>query len=80
VRFEEILREIYRLKLGREFHRSALKVEEIFLFFVLSEFFGMPNPLGLYLLEAYPYLLEEFHRWHKRMGMESSPLEWIRCC
>jgi len=77
---DELLREIYRLKFGQGFSRSALQLEELFLLMVFSEFFGIANPFGIYLLEAFPYLVEEFHRWHRRMGMDNSPLEWIRCC
>ena len=40
----------------------------------------MPNPATLYLLEIYPYLLEQFHQWHRRMGIERSPLDSLPCC
>ena len=40
----------------------------------------MPNPATLYLLEIYPYLLEHFHQWHQRMGIERSPLDSLPCC
>ncbi|EDP75291.1 cory-CC-star protein [Hydrogenivirga sp. 128-5-R1-1] len=72
--------EFYRLKFGQEFSREARRLDEVFLFFLFSDYFGLPNPYKFLLLEAYPQLLEEFHAWHRRMGMEHSPLEWIRCC
>jgi len=31
-------------------------------------------------LEVYPYLLEQFHEWHRRMGIERSPLDNLPCC
>ncbi|MGE3189372.1 MAG: DNA helicase, partial [Vicinamibacterales bacterium] len=31
-------------------------------------------------LELQPVLLERFHDWHVRMGMEHSPLDGFRCC
>jgi len=40
----------------------------------------LPNPATLYLLEIYPYLLEHFHDWHRRMGIERSPLDSLPCC
>ena len=40
----------------------------------------MPNPATLYLLEVYPYLLEQFHTWHRRMGIEHSPIGSLPCC
>jgi hypothetical protein len=44
------------------------------------EIVGLPNPATLYLLDVYPYLLEQFHHWHKRMGMDKSPLGSLPCC
>ena len=44
------------------------------------EAIGLPNPATLYLLEVYPYLLEQFHLWHRRMGIEHSPLGSLPCC
>ena len=41
---------------------------------------ALPNPATLYLLEIYPYLLEQFHSWHRRMGMDRSPLGGLPCC
>jgi hypothetical protein len=32
------------------------------------------------MLDVYPYLLEQFHHWHKRMGMDRSPLGNLPCC
>lgn len=78
--FSRLLSEFYRLKFGQEFSREARRLDEVFLFFLFSDYFGLPNPYKFLLLEAYPQLLEEFHAWHRRMGMEHSPLEWIRCC
>ena len=39
-----------------------------------------PENLSLYLLEVYPYLLEQFHIWHRRMGIDHSPLGSMPCC
>ncbi len=80
MKLKEILQEFYRLKFGQVMGREADKLEEVFLFFVFSDYFGIPNPYRILFLEAYPELLEEFHRWHRRMGLSTSPLEWIRCC
>jgi hypothetical protein len=48
--------------------------------FVFAELMGVPNPATYYTLEMQPILLERFHAWHKRMGMEHSPLDHFRCC
>lgn len=47
---------------------------------VFSEMLGVPNPAAWYTLELMPELYERFHDWHRRMGMERSPLEHIGCC
>ncbi len=77
---KEFLEEFYRLKFGQGFARSARELDEVFLFFLFSEHFGLPNPYKILFLEVYPDLMEEFHRWHKGMGLDRSPLEWIKCC
>ncbi len=76
----EILREFYRLKFGQALTRSARELDEVFLFFLFSDYFGLPNPYRVFFLEALPFFIEDFHNWHRRMGMSRSPLEWIRCC
>ncbi|MFP3361633.1 cory-CC-star protein, partial [Planococcus sp. SIMBA_143] len=45
-----------------------------------SEMIGIPNPVYYYTLELYPHIIEDFHDWHLRMGMDKSPLTGIRCC
>ncbi|KPQ24931.1 MAG: hypothetical protein HLUCCA13_07530 [Halomonas sp. HL-48] len=47
---------------------------------VFSEMMGLQNPASYYTLELQPLLLERFHDWHIRMGMERSPLDNFRCC
>jgi hypothetical protein len=44
------------------------------------ELMGIPNPATFYLLDMYPLLLDEFHLWHRRMGIDHSPLGQFRCC
>jgi hypothetical protein len=41
---------------------------------------GLPNPAAIYLLDVYPFFLEEFHTWHRRMGMDRSPIGSMPCC
>jgi hypothetical protein len=41
---------------------------------------GVPNPASYFTLELQPLLYDDFHAWHKRMGMDRSPLEWFSCC
>lgn len=66
-------------------YRSALAraerdEEDLFMLLVYAESLGIPNPVSVYTLELQPLMLERFHQWHQRMGMERSPLDEMRCC
>ncbi len=60
--------------------RARRDQDDLFMLFVFSEMMGVPNPATYYTLELQPLLLEQFHEWHMRMGMEHSPLDGFRCC
>lgn len=74
--YEEILYMPHRTEIARELRED----DDIFLLLLYSEMIGIPNPVYYYTLELYPYMIEKFHDWHLRMGMEKSPLSGIRCC
>ncbi len=60
--------------------RAKRNEEDLFMLLVFSEMMGISNPASWYCLELQPLLLERFHLWHTRMGMERSPLDNFRCC
>ena len=66
------------------FRRTALKSyakeDDLFMLLCFSELLGLPNPVSYYTLELYPYYVKRFHQWHRRMGMQRSPLDEIKCC
>lgn len=64
----------------RELRLKANELNDLFLLLCYMEIVGLPNPATLYLLDVYPYLLDQFHLWHRRMGMDRSPLGSMRCC
>ena len=64
----------------RHLRQERLELEDLFLLMCFIETLGLPNPASLYLLDIYPYVLSEFHLWHRRMGIERSPLANLRCC
>ena len=64
----------------RRLRGGALELQDLFTLLCFMEATALPNPATLYLLEVYPYLLEQFHVWHKRMGMDHSPLGSLPCC
>jgi hypothetical protein len=76
----EILHGMAYVGYERQRRAQALDLNDLFLLLSFMEMVGLPNPAMLYLLEIYPYLLEEFHLWHRRMGMDRSPLANFSCC
>ncbi|MCP1726278.1 hypothetical protein J2T60_000243 [Natronospira proteinivora] len=54
--------------------------DDFFRLMVMSESLGLPNPAAWYCLELMPLMIEDFHDWHRRMGMEHSPIGGFRCC
>ena len=64
----------------RDLRQQTAELNDLFLLLCFMEAAGMPNPASLYLLEVYPYLLDQFHQWHRRMGIERSPLDSLPCC
>ena len=64
----------------RELRLQAAELNDLFLLLCYMEIVGLPNPATLYLLDTYPYLLDQFHQWHRRMGMDRSPLGTLPCC
>ncbi len=64
----------------RQLRAEAIDLQDLFLLLCYMEALGLPNPAALYLLDVYPYFLQEFHLWHRRMGMDRSPLAGLGCC
>lgn len=60
--------------------RELMQKEELFLTLCMSDALGIPNPAAYYTLELIPWLIEDFHEWHKQQGFDKSPLDTIRCC
>lgn len=61
-------------------HREYLRERDRFLLLAFGDLLGAPNPVQFYTLELYPYVLEQFHEWHLRMGLEHPPEGGFRCC
>jgi len=64
----------------RTVRAEAIALQDLFLLLCYMETLGLPNPAALYLLDVYPYFLQELHLWHRRMGMDRSPLSHFSCC
>jgi hypothetical protein len=76
----EGLYEYYVSPYRRSFARLKRDEEDLFMLLVFAETLGVPNPASWYTMELMPVLYEQFHDWHRRMGMEHSPLDHLRCC
>ena len=72
--YDELFYAPWRSAVARERRRQ----EDLFLLLCFSDLLGIPNPASYYTLELLPAMLERFHEWHLRQGMERSPLEGFR--
>lgn len=75
-----LVREFYVAPYRSTLARAARDEDDLFMLMVYSEMMGVPNPGAYYMLEMLPLLQDRFHEWHRRMGMERSPLSHIHCC
>ncbi|PCI54502.1 MAG: DNA helicase [Alphaproteobacteria bacterium] len=79
-RIEQGLYEFYSTPYRRSMARAQRDEEDLFMLLVFAENLGIPNPAAYYTMELLPIVYDRFHEWHKRMGMERSPLDHIHCC
>jgi hypothetical protein len=79
-RIRYLLSEYYTAPYRGAVARAKRDEDDLFMLFIYAEMMGVPNPATYYTLELQPLLIERFHAWHKRMGMEHSPLDHIKCC
>jgi hypothetical protein len=76
----EIYEGLYVAPYRSQIHRAYLEQRDLFLLLGFSDLLGVPNPVTFYTLELYPELIEQFHQWHRRMGLEHAPEGGFRCC
>jgi len=75
-----LIEEYYEAPYRGALARAKRDEDDLVMLFVFAEMLGVPNPAAYFTLELQPLLLERFHDWHRRMGMEHSPLDHFRCC
>ncbi|MGF3055084.1 cory-CC-star protein [Microbacterium sp. YY-01] len=78
--FREGLAEYYAGPYRQMLAREQRDEDDFFMIMMLGEALGVPDPAAYYSVEFLPALAEEFHDWHRRMGMPRSPLDHIACC
>lgn len=79
-RLADILRGAATGSYERDLRQQTAELADLFLLLCFMEAIGLPNPATLYLFEVYPYLLDQFHLWHRRMGIDHSPIGALPCC
>ena len=79
-RLQDLLDEFYAAPYRGALARARRDEDDLFMLFVFAELMGVPNPASYYTLELQPVLLERFHEWHRRQGLDHSPLDGFRCC
>ena len=79
-RARALLGEFYTAPYRGAVARARRDEDDLFMLFVYAELMGVPNPATYYTLELQPLMLERFHEWHTRMGLERTPLDHFRCC
>lgn len=78
--FRDGLEEFYKGPYRQMFAREKQNEDDFFTLIVLGEALGVPDPAAYYTAEFLPSLYQDFHAWHRRMGMPDSPLDHIACC
>ena len=78
--FRSGLEEYFAGPYRRTFARARREEDDLFLVVVLAEALGVPDPAAYYSAELLPMVYPAFHDWHRRLGMERSPLEHVGCC
>lgn len=78
--FRAGLEEFYAGPYRRTFARSRQEEDDLFLMVVLAEALGVPDPAAYWSAELVPAVYDRFHDWHRRMGLERSPLDSVGCC
>lgn len=77
---DDAVKVYYQVPFRRAVVKARRDEDDLFMLLLMSESLGVPNPATYYTLELLPLVYDRFHDWHRRMGMERSPLDDIRCC
>lgn len=78
--FRDGLAEYYAGPYRQTLARERRDEDDLFTLVVLGEALGVPDPAAYYSVELMPLLADDFHAWHRRMGMPRSPLDQVACC
>ncbi|MEJ5339188.1 MAG: hypothetical protein ACK42C_08575 [Aquificaceae bacterium] len=76
----DILKGFIDLQFKKPLEVSYSYTRDLLLLSLFLDYFGLDNPLGIYVLDLYPYMFQEFHLWHKSLGLEMVSLDFLPCC
>ncbi|MDT8437007.1 MAG: cory-CC-star protein [Gemmatimonadota bacterium] len=76
----EIYEGVYTAPYRSLVQREYLRRRDLFTLLGASELLGVPDPVSFYTLEMLPELIDGFHDWHRRIGLERPPEGGFRCC
>lgn len=79
-RIEAFLDALYHARHRREQARIRRDRHDLVMLMVHADTLGIDHPAAGMLLELRPLLADDFHAWHRRMGLGHSPLDCPRCC
>ena len=74
------LRDVHTGPYRQALARARQDEDDLFMVIVMAESLGVPNPASYYTIELLPAVYGRFHDWHRRMGLDRSPLEHVSCC
>ena len=60
--------------------RERRTEDDLFMIVVLGEALGVPDPAAYYSAALLPAVWDDFHAWHRRIGIPDSPLDHVACC
>ena len=75
-RFADFMRGAALGRYEQELRQQTAELNDLFLLLCFMEATALPNPATLYLLEIYPYLLEQFHDWLMKNDYTFTEAEW----
>lgn len=76
----DIYEGIYFVPFRATVYREYLRQRDLLFLLGFSDLLGVPNPVQFYTLELLPEVLNQFHEWHLRLGLEEAPEGGFRCC
>lgn len=70
-RLEEVLDGLYHSMIEHQaigsIEEEAYDAQDVFLFALYADAFGIPTPVSYYTVEFLPYIAEDFEAWERRM-------------